>query len=295
MAQAVRGKLIGDTAHLAFEVAWPADSPDDLTGLGWGDVVLWFAGRRHWVSDQEDANDGQGDPVRWTWIDLVEHLARSWAFLRYEENAPFGLVADSPENLRDAHLLKSINGRSEVEVEDAVHAFQHRHDLAAGLKGLWLPPMWMLREGRMMRLRAAEHDLWIPVHETLQVLEDFVGEVLEYSSAKSSARQAYAKKAWQNRQLAKEFVLRLRTHLSKEMLREWTPEGQAPDPWWGDPLSEDGSPLMAAARLSAPLTEDTRQEIVRAISDAEVWRDAAWRATKDVAGSLSLNAGREVL
>ncbi len=267
MAQAVRGKLIGDTAHLALEVIWPTNAPDDLAALGWGDVVLWFAGQRHWVSDKDDPADGEDNPVRWTWVDLVEHLARSWSFLLYEENAPYGLVADAPENLRDPRLLKSVAERSETEVEDAVHAFQHRHDLAAGLKGIWLPPVWLIREGRMMRVRAGDQDAWFPVHDVLRILEEFVDEVLQHSPSDLSERRARAEEAWNSRAPDPETVWRLRTGLTWQTIRDWTPNGLEPSEWWGDPLSEEESPLMAAARLSAPLSEDTRRTLVGIIRE----------------------------
>ncbi len=267
MAQAVRGKLIGDTAHLGLEVSWPGDVPEDLVGLGWGDLVLWFAGKRLWVSDAGDEMDGRGGPVRWTWIDLVEHLGRSWPFLQYEENAPYGLIADGPENLRDKRLLESVEGHSRVEVEDAVHAFQHRHDLAAGLKGIWLPPVWLIREGRVMRVRAADEDIWLPVADVLRVLEQFVDEVLRHASGVPSERRAQAEKAWHNRAATARMAWCLRTGLSWREIVEWSPRGQDPEQWWGDPLSEEESPLMAAARLSSPLSENTRRTIVQIIQD----------------------------
>ena len=203
MAQGIRGRLIGDPAHLAFEVRWPDDTPEDLAGLGWGDVVLWVAGRRHWVSDTEDEEGDasrQGAPVRWTWVDLVEHLARSWPFLVYEENAPYGLIADGPENLRDPRLLKRPDGVSEIEVEDAVHAFQHRHDIAAGLKGIWLPPVWLIREGRMMRVRASGQDMWLPLRRALRTLEEFVDDVLANTSPGQSERRDRAAEEWKQRE-----------------------------------------------------------------------------------------------
>ncbi len=265
MAQGVRGRLIGNTGHLGFEVTWPDDVPAGLEGLGWSDVVLWVGGRRLWTSEEEGDGDGQGGPVRWTWVDLVEHLAHAWPFLLYEENAPFGLVASGPEHLRDPALLRSVPDRSPVEVEDAVHAFQQRHDLAAGLQGIWVTPVWLVREGRTMWVRADGRDLWLPLDDVRRILESFVDEVLGHEPVGESPRGAYVLRAWRNRAPGRKRLLRLRTGLPWRVIQDWTPGERDPEEWWGDPRSEDESPLMAAARLSAPLSLRTRDKIVHAI------------------------------
>jgi hypothetical protein len=163
--------MIGDPNHLAFEITWPAQEPVAVQGLGWGDLVVWFSGCALWAAGT------QAQPVAWTWIDLVEHLARAWGPLLYEELYPYGLVAIGPEALRTRTLLTSVTGKTANEVEDAVHAFQQRHDLAAGLKGLALPPIWLVREGALMRIRAEGQDLWRPCNEVLTTLTRFVEEV----------------------------------------------------------------------------------------------------------------------
>ncbi len=94
--------MIGDPNHLAFENTWPDQDPAEVQGLGWGNLTVWLAGRAVWKSDP------YAQPVTWTWIDLVEHLARAWGFLLHEEIYPFGLVAVGPEALRTRALLTSV-------------------------------------------------------------------------------------------------------------------------------------------------------------------------------------------
>jgi hypothetical protein len=257
--------MIGDPGVLAFEISWPEESPPELAGLGWGDLVLWFGGNRVWVS-QDDEEGSPLRPVRWTWLDLVEHLARSWPFLRHEENAPFGLVADAPEELRDPRLLAAVRGHSEVEVEDAVHGFQQRHDLAAGLKGIFLPSVWLVREGLLMRVRAEGRDLWLPLKKALELLEAFVAEVLGRASGSRAPRRVAAEEAWKKREGPASLVWALRAHLPVRTLKEWTPDGMTMEEWWGDPASGRESPMMAVVRMSAPLSESTRREIVRQLA-----------------------------
>lgn len=261
MAEKQLRQLVGDTAGLAFEVSWPADEPPELAGLGWGDLVLWVAGRRHWAVGQ----DGRA-PARWTWLDLVEHLARAWPFLRFEETAPFGLVAAGPDKLRSRSLLAGVPGRSESEVEQAVHGFQHRHDLAAGLKGVALPPVWLVRSGECVHVRAEESDSWLPVDAVLQILEEFAELVLSRVASYSTPRGDAAAALWRRRaSVAPLRAWKIRTGLPEQSYAEWAPTSAGAAQWWGDPLGSD-TPLMAAARLTAALPEDSRRAVLRAVA-----------------------------
>lgn len=283
MAEATR-PMIGDPKHLAFEIAWTPE-PADARGLGWGDFVVWFAGSPLWTSA------AQGQPVAWTWIDLVEHLARAWGHLLYEEVYPFGLTAADPEALRTHAKLASVPGKTATEVEDAVHAFQHRHDLAAGLKGIDLPPIWLVREGTLMRIRAEKRDLWRPCDEVLATLTALV-EAVRARTVTPAARAKAAFERWDAREPHRELVLWLQTGLSTEDLRRWAPQNvKDPLAWWGtttpsaqrtssgrarrasgrqlsylDMIRADDTPLRAVARLSQSLAESTRIAVVRAIS-----------------------------
>lgn len=257
MGEGIHGEMIGDPTQIAFDLSWPTTLPADVVGLGWGDLVVWVGGHRHWVSGDSDIR-----PVQWTWVDLVEHLARAWGHLLYEENAPFGLVAAGPEELRDPRLLKSVVGKSSIEVEDAVHAYQQRHDLAAGLKGITLPPLWMLREGRTIRVRANGQDLWCPLEDFVSLLETLVEKLRPQVTA---PRGVAALQRWDLRKnISQERVLSLRTALPVLEVRALPPATQSVESWWG--AEEDDSPLMAAARLSQPLKPETRRSLLLAIA-----------------------------
>jgi len=288
MAEAAR-PMIGDPQHLAFEVSWPAREPAEVRGLGWGELTLWCAGRSIWASGAAKR------PVSWTWIDLIEHMARAWGYLLYEEVFPFGLVASRPEDLRAKWRITSVRGKTPTEVEDAVHAFQHRHDLAAALKGVQLPSIWLLREGTQMRVSTQGHDLWRPWNEIVATLEKLVDTIRARVSA-PALRAKLAFERWDARAPGDELVTRLRTGLSREQLVRWAPTGvRNPMAWWGladvgpklsspararrgserqtgghSPRDAIQTPrdtsLMAVARLSQSLEEETRIHLVRAIS-----------------------------
>jgi hypothetical protein len=199
--------MIGKPAHLAFELTWPASTPTDVTGIGWGSLRLWVGGRLVWSGPQ-------ANPVEWSWIDLVEHLARAWGHLEHEQTAPFGITAVHPGRLREGLGQKSVQGVTAIELEDAIHGFQQRHDLAAGLKGLQLEPVWLVREGAMMHLHARDSDLWISFDETVQILTKFVDEVRAQTKVpQARAREAF--KDWDKRGASDTLRLRLRTSLSE--------------------------------------------------------------------------------
>jgi len=260
VAEGLLRKLVG-TLEFGFELSWPSSVPPDLAGLGWADLVLWFGGWPLWRQD-----GARPAPVRWTWLDLVEHLAKAWPSLHFEEAAPFGLVAQGPEGLRTQTLLRSVVGHTEEEVERAVHQFQHRHDLAAGLKGISLPPLWIVPRGRYVQLRAEGTELLLPAQRVFGVLEDFVSQILEDAPVQASERRQAAARGWQAREAVTELrAWRLRTGLPESSYAEWVPEGQDAAIWWGQPLRAD-SPRMAAARLTAGLPEASRRSVLQSVA-----------------------------
>ncbi len=252
-------QVIGHTERFAFDVCWLSE-PESVRGLGWGALVLWVGGRKRWASES-----GQG--IEWTWVDLVEHLARAWGHLLHEESAPYGLVARSPSSLRSRKLLRSVPGVAACDVESAVHRYQHRHDLAAGLKGIDLPPVWLTRSGRLFRVEG-DVQIWCSLAEVLDTLESFVNAIKRATKGPNPApRTVAAFKRWKNRAPESQHALSIRTALTVEQLQAHTPEGLALDEHWGDPANEIETPFMAAARLTQPLGSDARSVVLKAIGE----------------------------
>jgi hypothetical protein len=54
------------------------------------DVALGFGSLRVSIGNSSIWSDEEGNGIPWTWIDLLEQLARAWPFLKYEESAPSG-------------------------------------------------------------------------------------------------------------------------------------------------------------------------------------------------------------
>lgn len=106
----------GDTNRLALQY--------EPSNFSWGFVRLWACGELAWSTE-----DGGG--VLWTWVDLVEHIARAWNHICLETDPP----AD-------------VDG-------DGYYRYQHRHDLAAGLKGITLPSVWLFPTGTQMQVHSS--------------------------------------------------------------------------------------------------------------------------------------------
>lgn len=260
MAEAVQRKLIGDTARLGFDFSWGRRVDPAVEGLAWGGLVLWVGGRPVWSRDEP-----RPAPVEWTWVDLLDHVARAWGHLMYEENAPFGLVFDDPAELRHKGTLQSVAGHTAVEVEDAVHRFQHRHDLAAGLHGIGLTPVWILRQGRRFRIRAERHDAWVEGAWLRTTLEALAEHLIEHLGPAPASRAVRAIERWRKREPSAERRLSLRAGLDPATVAAWTPPGADAAEWWGLTATQDDSPVMAAARLSQPLKSATRRALIDAV------------------------------
>ncbi len=259
MARQVRRVIAGDTASFALDVRLLASAAADVEHLGWMGVHLWLNGRRVWSSGRQTLN-----PVEWTWLDLVEWLARAWPYIQYEENAPFGLVADGPEKLGQASVLRRRNLNKQTAGE-AIWAYQARHDMAAGLKGIHLPSVYLLPEGTNIRVRTGGKDVWVPRAELLETLSEFVDVVLAATEGDATGRAKRARRWWDERTASTSVVDRLRTGVERATLREWA--GDVSDAELFGAPDETETEFMAAARLSATLSEEDRCTIVRAIRE----------------------------
>lgn len=259
MAQEIRGTLIGRADGLSFDVQWPEEDPD---GLGWGSLLLRIDGRKVWTQ-----GDDEPGPVSWTWIDLVEHLASSWPFLEYEEIGPYGLAPVAANGLFEPRALQQARKVHGIErVDDAVYAFRHRHDLAAGLQGIHLPSVWMLREGRLLRILAGDAIAEEPLEQGLATLENLVEAVVQRLGHDPHPRSVVARERWRDRHLPTEKALAIRSGASLDQLRAWTPPQASFASFWGEPGEAVERVPLAAARLSGAMSSATRSVILSEIS-----------------------------
>jgi Zn-dependent peptidase ImmA (M78 family) len=130
-----------------YELSWTKELTSALSAeeATWGDLCIRVDRDLLWGAREDGAVRG----YRWTWIDLLEHLAEVWPWLSFEEGWPAGPVIRDPTHvLSEARSwVASLPGKEAAEKEDALFEYRHRHDLAMAVRGKLLPQLWIVREG----------------------------------------------------------------------------------------------------------------------------------------------------
>lgn len=267
MAEDVR-RLIGPAEGLQFEVVPPTPDGADLARCA---VRLHLAGEPLWYAEGDAEGEG---PIDWTWIDLLEYLGRWWPWLVLEEHYPIALQRQPlfPGDLR-AEAERRWEDLPDEQVRDEdqeVYRFLCRHDLAMGLKGLFVPSCILLRQGQnfMVSAPANDQNLILPFDATLATLEEFgdaMARLLEGAEDQRS-RKALADWAAREQRLA-ERALDLRSGLDGRVRAE-VEAGNEPNEFWEfDPWAPwRDSEILAAARMGAGyLTARQHASILRRI------------------------------
>ncbi len=165
---------------------------------GHGKLTLRVNDREIWSDEESDSVEGIED----YWDALLDHLAKSWHFLRIEDPYPFFCNPKSPaEFMTEAmqELGRMELGENEFNVEEyKVIAFWERHNLAAAMPDILLSPVFLLREGRDMRIVAENMDVRMEHSQAMAVLEH-IGEKIADAVHPNSARGKIILENWQNR------------------------------------------------------------------------------------------------
>lgn len=229
--------------------------------LAWGDMLVSLCEEPVWCTEsaQEDVA-----PVAWSWIDLLEFLGDKWPWLILEDQYPIPINPFHPGSMRrDAEKRwESMPEEAYLDEDEALFRFEARHDLAMGLKGIFLPSLFLLRQGKkawvgtknLMNLFSFEM-----VRDILSRVGDFL---TEYIGADKDHRAVRAVERWVNREeRVNDLFWRLRTGLAEE-LRAKLERGQRPAEFWEAAGASDDydNELLAVARLSAGVVgiEDQR-------------------------------------
>ncbi|MEO5339738.1 MAG: ImmA/IrrE family metallo-endopeptidase [Magnetococcus sp. MYC-9] len=165
---------------------------------GYGRLSLSVNDREIWRDDRGDTKMG----ILEYWDSLLDHLARCWRYLRIEEPYPLRFNPESPLGfLEDAMAELRKMGLSEnafIEEEVKIFAFSDRHNLAAGMQDLFLPPLFILREGNDMRIVTEMEDVRLPFGQVIGQLEA-LGSAIARSIHPQSPRGCMILDAWEQR------------------------------------------------------------------------------------------------
>lgn len=249
--------IVGRPDQLHFEIRFSAQGKH----LGLGSLRASLGTSHIWC-------DEAGRGIKWTWIDLLEQLARSWPFLKYEESAPPGEHDGMLSLLRKGHpATPDFEFASPTEVPRETYTFLRRHNLATGVEGLYLPSFSLLREGRMIWVASLRVTRLMDLQETIETLAE-LGDALSKSiaSAEADDRSRLAVDAWRNREPSMEAALQIA--LGPNQLALVPPGRTAASYFEVEEGGDYASPLLLAARMSAAVPLEHRRnilEFVRAV------------------------------
>ena len=234
--------IAGHPAGLRFELALCARSEERADAATYGRLLVWLAEDLIW--GQYDSK-GTAVGVEWYWVELLEHLATNWRYLRYEQGYPFRVMP-----VRPSGLMLSLEQRwtlpeiDEAAEDDVVYGFQSSHNFAMALDGCVVPDLWFVREGRTVLIEGRDHVRRCSHERELNTLEQLGTFLYKRLSQLSDSRSLEAKSAWEQRDaISFEEKAAITTHESLDALRTLA----------------DGAPL--AELLYDPLTtsiEDNR-------------------------------------
>src|SRR6266567_4777978 len=257
-------EAFGEKGSILLDVTWTAASAATSVDATRGALRLWAHGRQVWPGNDLD------EALEWTWIELVEFLAKSWRWLLWENGLPFelpgGSITQAYVDLDRRWRLLPMAAREEEEEE--LYSFEERHDVARALMGAVAPSVWLVREGDMCRVSTQNAAVLVPfrvVEEALQGFADAVISRLADVDERASALRA----AWNRRAhtTTGEFIA-IATGLERGVLSQLQGDHDPASFWELNADDFAVTELVAAARLAAALpTADTAQ-MLRAIRSA---------------------------
>ncbi|MBI4703268.1 MAG: ImmA/IrrE family metallo-endopeptidase [Deltaproteobacteria bacterium] len=251
-----RVSRFGGEHGLHVELQWDEPEPRGTSADATrGRLAAWVGDRLAWGTTRGCETPG----FMWTWIEIVEHLATAWPYLEHEEADPLGLDVDPALMSAEAQKRwQEAPSTGEDKDEEILCGFLDTHDLSRSLDGAWLAPIWLLREGRQMRI-------WSKGMFVRERLEDALGALSSLGDAICSRlepgrdpRAALALKRWRSRrdhpidELIRISVASRRDDPVEEVV------GGPPEEAWGiGQGSFQTTELLAVARMSATLLPST--------------------------------------
>lgn len=249
--------MANDNPIISFSFKPAEDAAQRRDGYGAGSLFL--AGRPFWFSNSEI----NPQPVEWTWVDFLEHIASIWPALVAEQNYPFDWLNDSVSHpgeiweKADYHWASRGDAIADQE-EPILYEFHRRHNLSAGWKGIGLPALLWLRVGNSVWLspegstpyRASEQEC----RNCLQKIGDELAAAFDKSN---NHRVIAAVQSWKSKsETLKKSFLELMTGFTPDELRSLE-AGRSTNDYWNiskitdwENASANENELLVAARMT---------------------------------------------
>jgi hypothetical protein len=189
---------LGTEAGLLFAGCWqdvePRGSAVDRTR---GLLTVTLEGVPTWGGGRVEPDSA----LAWTWIELLEGLAESWPFVRWQEVYPEPLRPRHPGEVetRLAEFGESNPAALREAVEEETYDWIERHDMSRWLHGLSARPLRVLRQGRLAVVAGGSRIAWLPMDHVLQVLTDLGDAIQRRLDGAEDARSVAAVAAWRSR------------------------------------------------------------------------------------------------
>ncbi len=182
----------GDKQSFGVDLVWSGDEAMTAAEATRGKLRLWVGSRSVW---------GSTGGLEWTWVELLEHLARFWPCLLLEECDPLGLGVPA-EKLQHRARERWANA-AEAQRDDeeaAVFAYLEAHDLAAGLGGVFPASVYCTRQGELMRVAARDTVVRPRLAEVEGTLVALGDEIAARLASLDDPRAVEARSAWSARE-----------------------------------------------------------------------------------------------
>ena len=188
---------IGNITGLRFTLSWdrgdPQGSADEAT---WGTIIAAIGDAEVWRSETGSLLGG----VHWALIEMLEHLAWTWRFLVNEEMDPLGLALQ-PDQIRSEAVKRwdTLPESQRIGEQRAIKAYEESHDLARAFQGLWVPSLWVQRQGNKAWLISGTTVDCLPFTGVIAALERLGDMISDRVSSLSDERATAARQAWSRR------------------------------------------------------------------------------------------------
>lgn len=186
---------------LKFHLEWEEDHPSaQADAATWGRLAVSLGSELVWG---EYGSEDQPQGIRWTWIDLAEHLAQEWAWLEWEQGWPLDLPAASPCDL-PVLLEQRVSRLARPYADQArekFHEWRTTHDLSRAVRGAsGLPALWLARFGKRMWVASDTQAYLLPLREVLDTLVELVEHIMtRVQAVKDDSRGIELVRGWRER------------------------------------------------------------------------------------------------
>jgi len=248
-----------------WDLRWEEEVPQGSAGdATWGQLQVRVRDKSVWGTDQSG--------VRWTWVELLEHLSWAWPALFFEDGWPPDLhLASTGDYDRCVKVaLKSVKHENHLDREQEFFEFRNRHDLGRGLHGTRLPPWWIVRIGNHVVFGTLTDELLLERQLAFSALEKLGDVIAERIGHLSDKRAKEAVADWKKRMAvpAAERITFL-TGIEIADLHQLT-DGSLLEAFEVDKDNFSETELLVVARMSVGVEIETGRKILRLVRQVPV-------------------------